>query len=117
MPSQLRDGRLLTFAREMRKNMTPEERKLWYMYLQKHQRFRFRRQEIIGSFIADFYCAKAHLVIEIDGSQHFEESATAYDAQRTIFFEQHGLRVLRFTNEDINRRFTDVCETIEHCLQ
>ena len=117
MPSRARDERLLAFAREMRRNMTPEERKLWYMYLQKHPRRRFRRQEIIEPFIADFYCAQAGLIIEIDGSQHFEENAAAYDEQRTAFFEQRSLRVLRFTNADINLRFKDVCETIESCLQ
>ena len=117
MPSRLRDERLLAFAREMRKNMTPEERKLWYMYLQKHPRFRFRRQEIIGPYIADFYCAQAKLVIELDGSQHFSEDAMAYDAARNAYFIQHSLRVLRFTNADINQRFPNVCETIEHQLQ
>ena len=116
MPSKLRDERLLKFAREMRKNMTPEERKLWYMYLQKHPRFRFRRQEIIGSYIADFYCAQAKLVIEIDGSQHFSEDAMSYDAARTAFFQQKNIHVLRFTNADINQRFPNVCETIEYHL-
>jgi len=117
MPSKLRDERLLKFAREMRKNMTSEERKLWYMYLQKHPRFRFRRQEIIGSYIADFYCAQARLIIEIDGSQHFSEDAISYDEARTAFFTQQDLRVIRFTNADINQRFPNVCETIEHHLQ
>ena len=117
MPSRLRDERLLSFAREMRKNMTPEERKLWYMYLHKHPCFRFRRQEIIGPFIADFYCAQMRLIIEIDGSQHFTEDAAAYDARRTAFFEQHSFRVLRFSNADVNERFKDVCETIESYLQ
>jgi len=116
MSSKPRDERLLKFTREMRKNMTPEERKLWYMYLQKHPKHRFRRQEIIGAYIADFYCAKAQLIIEIDGSQHFSEGAMAYDEARTAFFQQQNLRVIRFTNADINQRFTNVCETIEHHL-
>ena len=90
---------------------------LWCLYLRKHPRFRFRRQEIIGSYIADFYCAQAKLIIEIDGSQHFEEEAMVYDAARTAFFTQQDLRVLRFTNADINQRFSNVCETIEHHLQ
>ena len=117
MPSEPRNRRLLSYAREMRKNMTPEEQKLWYMYLQKHPKYRFRRQEIIGSYIADFYCAQAKLIIEIDGSQHFEEEAMVYDAARTAFFTQQDLRVIRFTNADINQRFSNVCETIEHQLQ
>ena len=117
MPRQLRDGRLLTFAREMRKAMTPEERKLWYIYLKPHPCFRFRRQEIIAPYIADFYCAKARLVIEIDGSQHFDEAALAYDNQRTLFFRSNQLQVIRFTNADINRRFQSVCETVEQALR
>ena len=116
MPSKLRDERLLKFAREMRKNRMPEERKLWYMDLQKHPRFRFCHQEIIGSSIADFYCAQAKLVIEIVGSQHFSEEAMSCDTARTAFFQQQNLRVTRFTNADINRCFSSVCETIEHHL-
>ncbi len=116
MSSKPRDERLLKFAREMRKNMTPEERKLWYMYLQKHPKHRFRHQEIIGSYIADFYCAQAKLIIEVDGSQHSSEEAMAYDEARTEFFQQQNLRVIRFTNADINQRFTNVCETIEQYL-
>jgi len=117
MSSQPRDKRLLAYAREMRKHMTPEEGKLWCLYLRKHPKYRFRRQEIIGSYIADFYCAQAKLIIEIDGSQHFSEDAISYDEARTAFFNQQNLRVIRFTNEDINQRFPNVCETIEHHLQ
>ena len=116
MASQLRDERLLTYARELRKNMTQEERKLWYMYLRSHPKWRFRRQEVIGHYIADFYCAKARLVIEIDGSQHFEENAMRYDAARTTYFADQQLRVIRFTNADINQRFSNVCETVEQAL-
>jgi len=116
LPSKTRDERLLTFARELRKEMTPEERKLWYTYLRTHPHFRFRRQEIIGSYIADFYCAKAALIIEIDGSQHYEEHAIEYDAARTAYFSSLNLKVLRFSNLDINLRMTDVCHTIEHHL-
>lgn len=86
------------------------------LYLRKHPKYRFRRQEIIGSYIADFYCAQAKLVIEIDGSQHFEEAAVAYDAARTAFFTQQDLHVLRFINADTNQRFPNVCEAIEHQL-
>ena len=117
MPRQHRDRRLLAYAREMRKRMTPEEGKLWCLYLRNHPKHRFRRQEIIGPYIADFYCAQARLVIEIDGFQHFSEDAMAYDAARTAYFTQQTLRVLRFTNADINQRFPNVCETIEHQLQ
>ena len=117
MPSQIRERQKLTFARQMRKEMTPEERKLWYMYLRVHPYYRFRRQEIIGPYIADFYCSHAKLVIEIDGSQHFEPAARIYDEKRTAFFHQQNLRVIRFTNADINQRFRSVCETVEHALK
>ena len=117
MPGQMRDPRLLGFARDMRKNMTPEERKLWYLYLKQHPCFRFRRQEIIGPYIADFYCAASRLIIEIDGSQHFDEDALAYDTARTAFFSANQIQVIRFTNADINQRFSNVCETVEHVLE
>ena len=116
MSREIRDARLLRYARELRKNMTPEERRLWYMYLRQHPLYRFRRQEIIGPYIADFYCAQRKLVIEIDGSQHYDEDALAYDAARTAYFNQQQIQVIRFTNIDINQRFQNVCETVEHAL-
>ena len=116
MSREIRDARLLRYARELRKNMTPEERRLWYMYLRQHSLYRFRRQEIIGPYIADFYCAQRKLVIEIDGSQHYDEDALAYDAARTAYFNQQQIQVIRFTNIDINQRFQNVCETVEHAL-
>ena len=117
MSSTPRNRRLLAYAREMRKNMTPEEGKLWCFYLRHHPTHRFRRQEIIGPYIADFYCAAARLIIEIDGSQHFDEDALAYDTARTAFFSANQIQVIRFTNADINQRFSNVCETVEHVLE
>ena len=116
VPRKIRDTRLLNYARELRRNMTAEERRLWYMYLREHPMYRFRRQEIIGPYIADFYCARHRLVIEIDGSQHYEEDALAYDAARTAYFHRQQIRVIRFTTTDINQRFQNVCETVEHAL-
>ena len=116
MSSQPRDRRLLAYAREMRKNMTPEEGKLWCLYLRKHPRFRFRRQEIIGSYIADFYCAQAKLIIEIDGSQHYDPQGIAYDKSRAAYLESLGLQIIRFSNADINVRFAAVCEQIHKVI-
>lgn len=98
-------------ARELRKNMTKEERHLWYDFL-RYCTPRFRRQEIIGSYIADFYCHKAKLVIELDGSQHLETDGISYDAKRTADFQSLGIMVLRYYNTDITHNFSGVCQNI-----
>ena len=92
--------------------MNKEERKLWYEFLRTYP-VRFRRQEIIENYIADFYCSKAALVVELDGSQHYEQSSRMYDETRTAFFAQEGIRVIRFSNLDVLRNFAGVCETID----
>lgn len=91
--------------------MTKEEKHLWYDFLRICP-FRFRRQELIGNYIADFYCDKAMLVIEIDGSQHYEPDALEYDRKRTDFFNSLNIDVLRFTNIEVAKNFEGVCETI-----
>jgi len=106
------DPRLKERARELRKNMTPPEKKLWNEYLRNH-RLSFLRQKPIVFFIADFYCSKARLVIEIDGDSHSDEFGKGYDAERTSIIKKYGLRVLRFANQDVLKRFSDVTETIE----
>ena len=88
--------------------MTEQERKLWYLFLRDYP-VRFLRQKVVDRFIVDFYCAAAKLVIELDGSQHFDESALIYDNQRTDILKRYGLDVIRFTNHDIDRKFTAVC--------
>ena len=103
---------LVPFGKELRKNMTPEERHLWYDYL-KLCPYRFQRQKILGNFIADFYCAKAKIVIELDGSQHYEEQNLMKDGIRTAFLEEYGLTVIRIPNNEIHRNFRGVCEYIE----
>ena len=103
-------------ARRMRKNMTPQESKLWYQFLKKHPK-QFRRQKIFGSFIVDFYCASAKLVIELDGSQHYDEEGLAYDAMRTKALEGYGLKVVRFSNLDIDKNFEGVCAFIDDIIQ
>ena len=87
--------------------MTKEERHLWYDFLRTYT-VRFRRQAVINKYIADFYCPEAKLIIELDGSQHFEDKGIKYDEQRTAFLEQYGLTVIRIANNLINRQFKEV---------
>ncbi len=98
-------------ARELRTNMTKYERLLWYRFLRTCP-LRFQRQKPIGRYIVDFYCAKAKLVIELDGSGHFEEELEAYDKKRTEYLQHMGLQELRYTNLQIAREFQNVCEYI-----
>ena len=107
-----KDNSKLETARKLRREMTPHERKLWYLFLRKYP-VKIYKQRIIGKFIVDFYCASAKLVIEIDGSQHYEEQGMAYDQQRSAFLESLGLKVIRFPNSDIDRYFSAVCEQID----
>ena len=99
-------------AIELRKTMTKQEKKLWHDFL-KHYPVRFLRQKVIDSFIADFYCSSAKLVIELDGSQHFNERGIGYDQARTKVLESYGLTVIRFTNLEVERNFKGVCRMIE----
>ncbi len=92
-----KNNKMLERAKELRREMTPQERKLWYMFLRDYP-VKFYKQRIIESFIADFYCHAAKLVIELDGSQHYDEQGLAYDAERTAIIEGYGLEVLRFSN-------------------
>ena len=103
-------------ARRLRREMTPHERKLWYLFLRKYP-VKIYKQRIIGRFIVDFYCASAKLVIEVDGSQHFEPQGMAYDIERSQFLTGLGLEVLRFSNRDIDMNFRGVCEQIELTIQ
>ena len=98
-------------ARNLRKNMTRQERHLWYDCL-RYCTPRFRRQEMIGSYIADFFCYDAKLIIEVDGSQHYEPEAIEKDHTRTAYFHSLGIRVLRFSNLDVDTNFTGVCEAV-----
>ena len=98
-------------ARSLRRNMTPQERHLWYDFL-RYCKPRFRRQEILGCYIVDFFCYEAKLAIEIDGSQHYSPEEVLRDNMRTNYLHTLGIRVLRFSNADINARFANVCEAI-----
>ena len=106
----------LANARRLRREMTPHERKLWYLFLRKYP-VKIYKQRIIGRFIVDFYCASANLVIEADGSQHYEPQGMVHDAERSQFLTALGLEVLRFSNRDIDRDFRGVCEQIEITIQ
>ena len=99
-------------AKALRKNMTKEERHLWYDFLRDYP-VRFLRQKVIGDYIVDFYCASADLVVELDGSQHFEPEDAAKDSVRTQFLESLGLKVVRIPNNEISGNFSGVCEYID----
>lgn len=111
-----KDNRQLENARRLRREMTPHERKLWYLFPRKYP-VKIYKQRIIGRFIVDFYCACAKLVIEIDATQHYEPQGMAYDAERSVFLSALGLEVLRFSNRDIDRDFRGVCEQIDLTIQ
>ena len=91
--------------------MTKEERRLWYTFLRDCS-VRFRRQQIIGNYIVDFYCHSKQIVIELDGSQHYEDRGQLADQERDAYLRGLGLTVLRYANSDINRNFRGVCEDI-----
>ena len=99
-------------ARMLRRNMTPCERKLWYMFLKQYP-VRFQRQKLIMEYIADFYCAKAKLVVELDGGGHFAPENQQNDAERTAEIESCGIKVIRFTNTEIEKEFYNVCTVID----
>ena len=101
----------IPLAISLRKKMTPWEKRLWYHFLRDYP-IRFQRQKTIGDYIADFYCAKARLVIELDGGGHYTDEQKQKDDRRTAALEQMGLTVIRFCNTDIDRNFRGVCEAI-----
>ena len=103
---------LVSNAKNLRKNMTKEERHLWYDFLRSYP-VKFLRQKILGKYIVDFYCAEAKLIVELDGSQHYEEKEMKYDTERTNYLEQYGIRVLRIPNNEVSRNFSGVCEYID----
>ncbi len=107
---------LIPLAKQLRKNMTKEERRLWYDFLRSYP-VRFSKQKILGKYIADFYSAGARLVIELDGSQHYEESISQNDAERTSFLGGYGLTVIRIPNNEVSRNFPGVCEYIDTAVK
>ena len=107
---------LVPLAKQLRKKMTPEERRLWYDFLREYP-VRFSRQKVLGKYIVDFYSAKAGLVLELDGSQHYEVGNPERDAERTAFLEGYGLKILRIPNNEVRRNFCGVCEYIEAAVK
>jgi len=110
------DPALTGYARALRKNMTAEERRLWYTFLKDYP-VRFLRQKVIDHYIADFYCAKARLIIELDGSQHYEAEGMAQDAIRTEVLEARGLTVMRIPNDYLKAHFREACEAIDQAVR
>ena len=107
---------LIGVGRMLRKNMTPEERHLWYDFLKTYP-IRFNRQKIIGKYIVDFYSAKAKLIIELDGSQHYEKNGIDKDVEHTKFLAQYGFIIIRIPNNEIKQNFRGVCEHIDLCVK
>ena len=103
---------IVPIAKTLRKNMTKEERHLWYDYLRTHPA-RFSRQKVLGRYVADFYSAQARLVIELDGGGHYTQEAKQYDEERTMFLDAYGLTVIRIPNNEVNSNFRGVCEYID----
>ena len=103
---------IVQIAKTLRKNMTKEEKHLWYDFLRTYP-VRFYRQKVLGKYIADFYCAEAKLVIELDGSGHYTPDGKEYDEERTAFLEEYDLSVIRILNSEINENFRGVCEYID----
>ena len=113
---RLYNERLIPLAKELRKNMTQQERDLWYKYLRSHS-LKFTRQKVLGRYIADFYCASAKLVIELDGSQHYEDKGLEADRERTEFLKSYGIRVLRIPNNAVTKNLRGVCDYIDGILK
>ena len=104
--------KIVPAAKMLRKNMTKEERHLWYDYLRTHPA-RFSRQKVLGRYVADFYSAQAKLVIELDGGGHYTEEAKQYDEERTAFLKAYGLTVIRIPNNEVNSNFRGICDYID----
>ena len=107
-----RNNALTGLSQTLRRNMTKEERLLWNCFLKKYP-LQFRRQYVIGNYIADFYCHKARLIVELDGSGHYGQETIQKDLARSQYLESQGLLVLRFTNLEVTRQFQSVCEAID----
>ncbi|MBR3516452.1 MAG: endonuclease domain-containing protein [Lachnospiraceae bacterium] len=112
----MRNKTLTPYSQSLRRNMTKEERHLWYDFL-KNLDVGFKRQKVVGKYILDFYCPSVRIAIELDGSQHYETEAMEKDREREEVLKQEGITVLRYTNLDIQRNFQAVCEDIRNKIQ
>ena len=102
---------MVTLSQNLRRNMTKEERHLWYDFL-KGLPIQVKRQVVLGRYIVDFFCPKRSLIIELDGSQHYEQRGLEHDLERDDYLVSLGMVLLRYTNRDINTRFDSVCQDI-----
>ena len=110
------NSKLTPAAKELRRNMTKEERHLWYDFLRQYP-VRFSRQKVLGKYIVDLYSAQAKIIIELDGSQHYEPENVKKDAERTAYLEEFGLTVLRIPNNEVMNNFLGVCEYIDTAVK
>ena len=120
MPDNLHKGasfKLFSYARQNRRVMTYAEKILWdNLRNKKLKGFKFRRQHPVSDFIADFFCLEANLVVEIDGTKHSERDQKEYDDGRTYELKELGIRVIRFTNREVEENVEFVVKHIERCL-
>ena len=103
-----RPAHLTPYSQKLRREMTPQERRLWYDCL-KTLPIRVRRQHVLGDYIVDFYVPERRLVIELDGSQHYDPEGAEQDLARDAYFAEHRIRVVRYSNHDVNTSFDAVC--------
>ena len=109
--NQFQNRKLTVNAQKLRREMTKEERHLWYDFL-KSLPVTVHRQKVLGKHIADFYIPQEKLIIELDGSQHYEPEHQRRDVERDTYFAAAGMTVLRYANSDVNLNFSGVCEDI-----
>ena len=114
--NELYNPKLKKNAQRLRREMTKEERHLWYDFLKKLP-VTIKRQKIVGNYILDFYCASRKVAIELDGSQHYSNEGIEYDMDRDRFLEGFGIKVLRYSNYDVNKKFDAVCTDIRKNLE
>ena len=113
--NQTRNSNLTANSKKLRKEMTKEEKHLWYDFL-KNLPVTVNRQKVIGRYIVDFYIASSKIVIELDGSQHYDNNALKKDAERDLYMKKLGITVLRYTNLDISNNFEGVCQDVQNHL-
>lgn len=107
---------LSSLASIMRKNMTKEEKRLWYDFFKKLP-YTVNRQKQLGNYIVDFFCAEAKIVIEVDGAQHYSEEGRSEDSERDAYLNSLGFEVVRVTNYDVNTNFEGVCLHIQRRIE
>ena len=110
------NSKLKNISRVLRKNMTKEERHLWYDFLRKLDTT-VHRQKIIGKYVVDFYIASVKIVVELDGSQHYTEMGYKNDVIRDKYLSDLGIEILRYSNLEIQRRFEEVCKDIQNKIE